>query len=171
MDILNKKERFNAFMLFLLMFFVTMIVLITAIFFNYKLPIKENEVLKHENDKMNMQFSFNKEFSNKIEEINKLVDSLDAAPDSFQYIEQTINLELVQLKEIIPNDSIVDPKLYQNVILTYKTFVNTKKKLLLINDSKEKIDGLNSEVKELLEDKKALEQKLLLCEMVSRNNR
>ncbi|WP_339887643.1 type VI secretion system TssO [uncultured Flavobacterium sp.] len=169
MDILNKKERFNAFMLFLLMFLITMIVLITAIFFNYKLPIKENEVLKHENDKMNMQFSFNKEFSNKIEEINKLVDSLDAAPDSFQYIEQSINFELVQLKEIIPNDSIVDPKLYQNVILTYKTYVNTKKKLLQINDSKKEIDKMDKELKELADENKDLSRQLQMCEMVSRN--
>ncbi len=146
-----------------------MIVLITAIFFNYKLPIKENEVLKHENDKMNMQFSFNKEFSNKIEEINKLVDSLDAAPDSFQYIEQSINFELVQLKEIIPNDSIVDPKLYQNVILTYKTYVNTKKKLLQINDSKKEIDKMDKELKELADENKDLSRQLQMCEMVSRN--
>lgn len=169
MDILNKKERFNAFMLFLLMFFITMIVLITAIFFNYKLPIKENEVLKHENDKMNMQFSFNKEFSSTIEDINKLVDSLDAAPESFQFIEQSINYELVQLKEKIPNDSIVDPKLYQNVILTYKTYVNTKKKLLQINDSKKEIDKMDKELKELADENKDLARQLQMCEMVSRN--
>ena len=166
MDILNKKERFNAFMLFLLMFFVTMIVLITAIFFNYKLPIKENEVLKHENDKMNMQFSFNKEFSNKIESINKLVDSLDAAPESFQFIEQSINYELVQLKEKIPNDTIVDPKLYQNVILTYKTYVNTKRKLLQINDSKSEIDKMDKELKDLAAENKNLVMQLQMCQMV-----
>ena len=169
MDILNKKERFNAFMLFLLMFFITMIVLISAIFFNYKLPIKENEVLKHENDKMNMQFSFNKEFSSTIEDINKLVDSLDAAPESFQFIEQSINYELVQLKEKIPNDSIVDPKLYQNVILTYKTYVNTKKKLLQINDSKKEIDKMDKELKELADENKDLARQLQMCEIVSRN--
>ncbi|CAM3750134.1 type VI secretion system TssO [Flavobacterium gelidilacus] len=169
MDILNKKERFNAFMLFLLMFFITMIVLISAIFFNYKLPIKENEVLKNENDKMNMQYSFNKEFSNTIEDINKLVDSLDAAPESFQFIEQSINYELVQLKEKIPNDSIVDPKLYQNVILTYKTYVNTKKKLLQINDSKKEIDKMDKELKELADENKDLARQLQMCEIVSRN--
>ncbi len=146
-----------------------MIVLISAIFFNYKLPIKENEVLKNENDKMNMQYSFNKEFSNTIEDINKLVDSLDAAPESFQFIEQSINYELVQLKEKIPNDSIVDPKLYQNVILTYKTYVNTKKKLLQINDSKKEIDKMDKELKELADENKDLARQLQMCEIVSRN--
>ena len=169
MDILNKKERFNAFMLFLVMFLITTGVLITAIYFNFKLPIKENEVLKMENDKLNMQFSFNKLFSGKVEEINKLVDSLDASPDSFQFIEQSINYELVQLQEKIPNDTIVDSRLYQNVILTYKTYVTTKKKLLEINDSKKEITKLTQDLKEISDENKSLAKDLQMCEQISRN--
>lgn len=169
MDILNKKERFNAFMLFLVMFFITMIILITAIFFNYRLPVKENEVLKQENDKMNMQLSFNKEFANKIEDVNKLVDSLDAAPASFQFIQQSINFELVQLKETIPSDSIVDSRLYQNVILNYVNLVEAKRKLLLTNDSKNDMDKMDKELKDLADENKNLSRQLQMCEMVSRN--
>ncbi|KIX21639.1 hypothetical protein SY27_08050 [Flavobacterium sp. 316] len=169
MDILNKKERFNAFMLFLLMFFITTGVLIAAIFFNFKLPLKENDVLKNENDKMNTQFTFNRMFSERIEDIGKLVDSLDVSPESFQFIEQSINYELVDLKEKIPNDSIVNPKLYENVILTIKSYVNTKKKLFLINDSKKEIDDLTDDLKDLEEENKDLARKLEMCEIVSRS--
>lgn len=171
MDILNKKERFNAFMLFLVMFFITTGVLITAIFFNFKLPLKENEVLKRENDKMNAQFTFNKEFSEKIEEIGKLIDSLDKAPESFQFISQSINYELVELKEKIPNDSIVNPALYQNFIITTSEYVNTKKKLFLINDSKKEVDDLKDDLKELQAENKDLANKLQMCEIVSKMNK
>ena len=169
MDILNKKERLNAFLLFLLMFFITTGVLITAIYFNFKLPLKENEVLKTENDKMNAQFTFNKVFTEKMEGISKLVDSLDNAPDSFQFIEQSINYELVDLKEKIPNDSVVNPKLYENMILTVKSYVNTKKKLFLSKDSKKEVDDLKDEIKDLEDDAKDLARKLEMCEIVSRN--
>ena len=169
MDILNKKERLNAFLLFLLMFFITTGVLITAIYFNFKLPLKENEVLKTENDKMNAQFTFNKVFTEKMEGISKLVDSLDNAPDSFQFIEQSINYELVDLKEKIPNDSVVNPKLYENIILTVKSYVNVKKKLFLSKDSKKEVDDLKDEIKELEDDAKDLARKLEMCEIVSRN--
>ena len=169
MDILNKKERLNAFLLFLLMFFITTGVLITAIYFNFKLPLKENEVLKTENDKMNAQFTFNKVFTEKMEGISKLVDSLDNAPDSFQFIEQSINYELVDLKEKIPNDSVVNPKLYENMILTVKSYVNVKKKLFLSKDSKKEVDDLKDEIKELEDDAKDLARKLEMCEIVSRN--
>mgnify|MGYP006203762327 CR=1 FL=1 len=66
MDILNKKERFNAFMLFLLMFFITTGVLIAAIFFNFKLPLKENDVLKNENDKKSHFDFIRNEFQSKV---------------------------------------------------------------------------------------------------------
>ena len=70
MDILNKKERTSAFLLFLLMFIITTGVLFFAVFFNYRLPLKENEVLKNENDKILAEFNFQKKFSEKIEHIS-----------------------------------------------------------------------------------------------------
>lgn len=168
MDILNKKERFNAFMLFLLMFFITTGVLITAVFFNFKLPLKENEVLKNENDKMNAQFTFNKDFTDRMEAIGKLVDSLDKSPESFQFIEQSINYELVDLKQKIPNDSVVSPRLYDNMILTVKSYVNVKKKLFLSKDSSKEVDDLKDEIKDLEDENKDLARKLEYMEIMSK---
>ncbi|NJM78900.1 MAG: hypothetical protein HC854_03395 [Flavobacterium sp.] len=167
MDILNKKERFNAFMLFLLMFFITTGVLITAIFFNFKLPLKENEVLKSENDKMNAQFTFNNEFTEKIEGIGKLVDSLDKAPESFQFIEQSINYDLVELKEKIPNDSLINTRLYDNIILTLKSYVNAKKKIILSSKSDEEVDELKEEIKDLKEENKDLSKQIEYLQIMS----
>ena len=168
MDILNKKEPFNAFMLFLLMFFITTAVLITAVFFNFKLPLKENEVLKSENDKMNAQFTFNKDFTDRMEAIGKLVDSLDKSPESFQFIEQSINYELVDLKEKIPNDTVVSPRLYDNMILTVKSYVNVKKKLFLSKDSSKEVDDLKDEIKDLEDENKDLARKLEYMEIMSK---
>lgn len=168
MDILNKKERFNAFMLFLLMFFITTGVLITAVFFNFKLPLKENEVLKTENDKMNAQFTFNKDFTDRMEAIGKLVDSLDKSPESFQFIEQSINYELVDLKQKIPNDTVVSPRLYDNMILTVKSYVNAKKKLFLSKDSSKEVDDLKDEIKDLEDENKDLARKLEYMEIMSK---
>ncbi len=167
MDILNKKERFNAFILFLLMFFITTGVLITAIFFNFKLPLKENEVLKTENDKMNAQFTFNNDFTKKMEDISKLVDSLDRAPESFQFIEQSINYDLIELKEKIPNDSLVNRDLYENFIITTSEFVKTKKKLFLSKDSKKEVDDLKEEIKDLEDENKDLAKQIELMRIMS----
>jgi hypothetical protein len=149
MDILNKKERYSAFVMFLLMFTITTGVLIFALFFNYRLPVKENEVLKAENEKIIKQFNFQKTFSDKIERVSKLVDSLDKSPDRFPYLEQTINMELVALNTQISNDSLEGKKLYGNVILKITQLVNAKKSMVQLNDSKKTIDKLNSQIEKL----------------------
>lgn len=168
MDILNRKERTSAFLLFLLMFIITTGVLFFAIFFNYRLPLKENEVLKSENDKILAEFNFQKKFSEKIDHISVLIDSLDKSPESFQFIEQNISFELVELKEKIPADSDQSLKLYDNVILTITDLVNTKKLLLQVNDSKKEIDLLNTQIKAYEEENKDLIRELRLAQQLSR---
>lgn len=168
MDILNKKERTSAFLLFLLMFIITTGVLFFAIFFNYRLPLKENEVLKNENDKILAEFNFQKKFSEKIEHIGVLIDSLDKSPESFQFIEQNISFELVELKEKIPANSDQSLKLYDNVILTVTDLVNAKKLLLQVNDSKKEIDMLNTQIKAYEEENKDLIRELRLAQQLSR---
>jgi len=169
MDILNKKERLSAFLLFLLMFFITTAVLIAALFYNFKLPMKENELLKQENDKIQVQFAFQKQFSEKIEEITTMVDSLDKAPESFQFIEQKINFELVALNEKIPADTDQELKVYDNTILLIKNLVNAKKMLLQGNDSKKEIDLLNNQIKSYEEENKDLIRDLEMLRQL--NNR
>ncbi len=168
MDILNKKERTSAFLLFLLMFIITTGILFFAVFFNYRLPLKENEVLKNENDKILAEFNFQKKFSEKIEHIGVLIDSLDKSPESFQFIEQNISFELVELKEKIPADSDQSLKLYDNVILTITDLVNAKKLLLQVNDSKKEIDMLNTQIKAYEEENKDLIRELRLAQQLSR---
>jgi hypothetical protein len=138
------------------MFLITTGVLFAAVFVNFKLPLKENEVLRNENDKILSEFNYQKKFSDRLEHVAVLVDSLDKAPESFQFIEQTINYELVQLKEQIPANSDQNMKLYDNVILAMKDLVNTKKLLLQVNDSKKEIDALNNQIKAYEEENKDL---------------
>ncbi|MDV6167392.1 type VI secretion system TssO [Flavobacterium sp. DG1-102-2] len=171
MEILNKKERLSAFLLFLLMFAITTSVLVAAIFFNFRLPLKENEVLKAENEKILSEFNFQKTFADKVEYIATLVDSLDKAPESFQFTEQTINVELVNLNEKIQaKGSKENNKLYDNTIITIKELVNTKKQLLTVADSKKDLEALNSQIKAYEEENKDLLRELELSRQLSRRN-
>jgi hypothetical protein len=167
MDILNRKERMSAFLMFLLMFTITTGVLVFALFFNYKLPLKENEVLKIENEKINKQFLFHKVFSDKIDYIGALVDSLERSPERFQYLEQNINFELVELKGKIPADSLGTSKLYQNVILNINDLVTSKKKVIQVDDSKGDIEKLNDDIKDLEKENKDLFLRLQLCDQIN----
>ncbi|WP_306353350.1 type VI secretion system TssO [Flavobacterium sp. '19STA2R22 D10 B1'] len=179
MDILNRKERTSAFLLFLLMFIITTGILIYALFFNYKLPWKENEVLKNENDKILTEFNFQRQFSDKIDDISKLVDSLDKAPESFPFIEQSITVKLAELNQIVEQKKVIpkedgkdnpaeSTKLYDNAMLNVKKLVNTKKLLLQLNDSKQEIEMLNKQIKSYEEDTKSLTRDLEICRQLNR---
>ncbi|ALM47927.1 hypothetical protein AMR72_02895 [Flavobacterium psychrophilum] len=167
MEILNKKERVSAFLLFLLMFVITTGTLLAAIFTNYRLPLKENEVLKAENEKILNEFNFHNAFSERIEHVAKLVDSLDKSPESFQFTEQKINYELVDLQKKLPTDSDNSLKLYDNYILCVTDLVNTKRQLQQVADSKKEIEGLKEQIKAYEEDNKELERTLNLTRQLN----
>jgi Type VI secretion system, TssO len=168
MDILNRKERNAAFLLFLLMFVVTTSVLVFALFFDFRLPLKENEVLKSENDRIIKNFNYQKEFSEKYQGICKLIDSLDKTPEQFPYLEQTISAELVDLQK--KADSLeVDSKLYGNIILYTNKLVQSKKATTQTNDSQGKIDKLTDENSALQEKSTQLSMKLQICEQINKN--
>ncbi|UGU17167.1 type VI secretion system transmembrane protein TssO [Sinomicrobium kalidii] len=171
MEILNKKERVSAFLLFLLMLVITVGILVFAVFFNYKLPWKENEALKHENDRIMNEFRYQENFSAKIDELTTSIDSLDRAEDGFQFLEQTINLELAKLREGIPADKEVFKQtlLYNNVILNLNDLVKTKRKLQLLRQSEEQIDELKGQVDEYEEIINELKRELELCKRLNRN--
>lgn len=167
MDILNKKERMSAFLLFLLMFVITTGTLMAAIFFNFKLPLKENEVLKAENEKILNEFNFNKEFTDKIEHVSKMVDSLDKAPESFQFIEQDITRELVRLKDKLPADSDQSIRLYDNYIITVNQLISSKRQLSQLSDGKKEMDDLKEQLKAYEQDNKDLQRELALARQLS----
>lgn len=147
MDILNKKERYSAFLLFMLMFIVTTGVLIFALFFDFKLPMKENEVLRSQNEAMIKQFNYQRKFSDEFKNIGKLLDSMQKTPERATYIEQTIGQKLGNLTNQIPDDTL-SSKLYQRIILNVQDLVNSRKNLIQNADAKNTIDQLIQENKD-----------------------
>ena len=148
MDILNKKERFSAFMLFLLMFVVTTGVLITALFYNFGLPLKENEVLRSENEKMVQRNEYQHKFSDEYSKITTLIDSMKKAPERIPYIETSISSKLDALDKEIPDDTL-SSILYKRIILNTQDLITTKKNMAQYSDSRDKIEKLSEENKNL----------------------
>ncbi len=169
MEILNKKERISSFLLFLLMFAITVGILFTAIFFSYKLPWKENEVLRTENKKIRYEFLYQKKFIQELEKIDVLIDSLDNTKEGYFFLEQSINADLIDIKSAIPKDSLDDKSMYENLILTYKKLMDAKRDLKQIENAKNEIDDLNELLSDYEKEIKQLENALELSRRLSNN--
>lgn len=165
MDILNKKERNSAFLLFLLMFVITTGVLIFALFFDFRLPLKENEVLKTENEKIIKEYNFNKVFTEKIEYVGKLIDTIEIKPQQYTYYEGKITRELSNLQKSA--DSIEGSRLYGNVIFNMKRLVESKKISTESNDSQGAIDKLTEKNETLKTENRQLGYDLTVCKSQS----
>lgn len=161
MEILNKKERVSSFLLFLLMFAVTVGIIFVAVFFSYKLPWKENEILRAENARIQYEFRYQKKFIQELEKVDVLIDSLDNTREGYFFLEQSINADLIDIKSDIPKDSLEDKSMYENLILTYKKLMDAKRDLKQVENAKNEIDDLNDQVrdyeKEITQLEKALE--------------
>ena len=161
MEILNKKERTNSFFLFLLMFVITVGILFSAFFFSYKLPWKENAMLRAENQKIRYEILFQKKFIKNLEQVDKLIDSLENTREGYFFLEQSINAELIKIKGEIPKDSLNDKSMYENLVLTYKKLMDAKRDLKQVENAKKEIDDLSEQLneseKEIGQLEKALE--------------
>ncbi|MGS0528312.1 type VI secretion system TssO [Zobellia nedashkovskayae] len=139
MEILNKKERTSSFLLFLLMFAITVGILFTAFFYSYKLPWKENAVLRKENKKMQYEFLYQKKFINTLEDVDKQIDSLDTVKEGWFFVEQSIIKNLIDLRSDIPKDSLDNRSMYENLVLTYNKLVDAKRDLKQVETARQEI--------------------------------
>lgn len=169
MEVLNKKERTSSFLLFLLMFVITVGILFTAFFFSYKLPWKENDVLRAENQKIHYEFMYQKKFMKELQGVDKLIDSLENTREGYFFLEQSINADLIDIKSKIPKDSLDDKSMYENLILTYKKLMDAKRDLKQVENAKNEIDDLNEQISEYEKDNNSLEKALDLSRRLNRN--
>ncbi len=169
MEILNKKERRNSLLLFILMLILSFGTILTAIFFNTKLPLKENALLTKENKQIYYELAYQERFINELTLLNKDLDSLDKATDGYFFIEKTISLDLANLSAKIPKDSLKNHKLYDNMVLTYKKLLDAKSLVKKIENSKNSIVKLNEAIEESEKEIEDLERALELCQRLNRN--
>ncbi len=169
MEILNKKERRNSFLLFLLILIITLGTLMLGVFFNNKLPWKENAILRKENKQVQYELNYQVRFAQELKILNKALDSLGKATDGFFFIEKSINSDLVDLRRRIPKDSLKNYKLYDDIVLNYKRLLDAKSIIKKMGNSKDQINKLNETIQEYEKDIEDLERALELSKRLNRN--
>lgn len=80
LQVLNSKERNEAFLKFLLFFLVTTGLLVLGVFFNYKLPLKENKKLLEQLTIQGQLEMKQQLFVQHMAQAMALLDSMDKAP-------------------------------------------------------------------------------------------
>jgi hypothetical protein len=146
--VINAKLRNLAFWKFMVFFLITIVIVVTAIYFDYELPHKENamlrtEVAHYQKDSMSQQ-----EFIRDLGEIKNLIDSLGKVGADNGYLTSLINNKLTEINKSQnqnSGDRTVFDRLILDVFLSYK---NAKSQNISLGNANKTIEELNRRLTE-----------------------
>lgn len=160
----NSTERRNAFLKFLALFLVTLLTVVYAVYFNYKIPVKENALLKEKVKQVETEMAFQNKFTKEMKAIKAMIDSLDVKGQNIPYQKNLISARLVDLQKTIPaNDSTINYDMYDNIIKLYVEMQETKGEILSLNDAKNTISEYKLALDRCQNNLKQTERNLLIA--------
>ena len=160
----NSKERRNSFLKFLLLFLVTMFSVIFAIYFNYKVPSKENELLREQAKVIEEDLEFQNTFYNEMEHVKGLIDSLDVLGQNNSYQNSLISAKLVEIKKSIPTeDESYRYDMYSSIVKLHAELQESKDELKSLKEAKSRIDEYKAALDKCKADLKQTERDLFIA--------
>jgi DNA repair ATPase RecN len=143
---LNAKERNKAFLKFLLFFVLTLILVITAIYFDFRLPIKENSYLQKEID-LQRQIEHNQEnFVNTMHESVILLDSLDRPGTDIVQINAQLDQRLTELDGLKQKDFSAYGKMDKVIVDKFWDLYHAKSKLRKLDEDENSIAKMRADL-------------------------
>ncbi|NVJ89048.1 MAG: hypothetical protein HWD82_06370 [Flavobacteriaceae bacterium] len=164
MKAINNKERQKAYFKFLFLFLATNIIIVCAIYYDFKIPKKENELFKSKIELSKFETDFQRRFFNNMKSINVMLDSLDIPGQNLSYQNSLISAKLVELKKSIPTkDSTFKYDMYSNIINLFVELQTLKSEVVAMSDSKRAIEEYKAALDRCRTDLKQTERDLYIA--------
>ena len=166
MEVLNKRQRNNAYLFFVLFFLITVAILITAVFFNAYFPFKENSLLKAENARMKKEMEIQNKFSFQLEKVKAAVDSIGMPKQNDFFNEKLALSTLADMYKQLPKDTLKNKNMYNNTIMTYKDLIDAKKQVKQLSGNYVLMDSLSTINKTLKQEYDRMKIDLEVCKQL-----
>lgn len=124
----NQEERKRAFFNFLLFFIVTVGVILTAVFFSFKVPLRENAQLRAEAVRMDNERMVLSRFEKKMQETVTMLDSINESGNQVPIIDNQISRNIEDLANMI-SDSVSAKNFYVSLVANLTSVQKLKKQL------------------------------------------
>jgi len=152
----NQAERRKAFLNFLAFFIITVTVILTSVFFSFRVPLKENEQLRADANRMENERLILAAFEAKMQETVNMIDTINESGNDVPIIDNRISRNINDMAAML-SDSISVKKFYESIIANLTNQQMTKKQL---RDAYAKDDD-SGKLKEKIND---LENELTRCQ-------
>jgi Type VI secretion system, TssO len=149
---INIKEHNSAFVKFLIFFLVTLIMAVSAVYFNFKVPNKELTILRERSELLRNQQINQENYKRTLNEVIMVFNKLDSST-SKAMVESELSDKLNALRNAASiEDSTASQKLNQMVFGLVNEYRNAKFKLFDLKDFEQEIRKKNEKIKELSTD-------------------
>jgi hypothetical protein len=157
---LNTAERSSAFWKFFFFFFIAVAMIVTAVYFNFKLPFKENELLKEKAEIMRLQTMAQEKFTTTIIAAKSLIDSMDKPGFNVQFISNQVSDKLSELTNIHMSDNSIQGSLDKVIIGVVFDYNKLKGEMTNLGNPQAQIAELTSKNDQLMRDNDQLRREL-----------
>ena len=132
---LNRLERNNAFLGFLLLFLITIAVIMAVIFNSIEVPYRESDQLRKKIFTMQSEKELSDSFNVAMKEAMNELAKFDGKGNA-QAINYSVQLRINKMKKLIEDIPDADNSIYGSVIQNIGDLNESKTKLKLLEDSK-----------------------------------
>lgn len=160
---INTQERNSAFWKFLLVFILTITMITSAIYFDFRLPHKENEILKAKTETMRLQNMEQEKITNIFLETKKFIDSIDKPGVNIKYISDMVAQKLGDLSKLNVGDSSIQGKMNRVVTNVFFEYNALKGKTTNVVESQTQVAELLSKNAVLQKDLEQAKRDLDFC--------
>lgn len=151
-QVLNTKERTQAFLKFLLFFVITMTVVLIAVYFDFRMPTVQNESLKEEVAMQRQQDANQERFANKMELAVALLDSMEKNPSVAPQLRPQFEVQVTELNALQENGTSTYAKMNTVIISKLIKINELYKNVADLNTRALRIPQLEKEIKDLKDD-------------------
>ncbi|MEO8771054.1 MAG: type VI secretion system TssO [Ferruginibacter sp.] len=147
-QILNIQERTQAFLKFLLFFLITVTLVVVAIYFNFRVPSKENAWLHDQLESQRTMDANQVKFVAKMDEAVILLDSLDKKDANTDLIQRSIGNIVGDMQGMVQNNKTLYDKMNKAIVFKFDELKNAKKDIQESKGYPSRISILETQLKE-----------------------
>ena len=142
--LVNSKERDIAFWKFLGFFLLSTLMVVGAIYFNTRIPVKDNEMMRQQISSFRTQSMAQEKFVRNMDEAKNLIDSLNRPGANIVYINQLIAARIRELAQLQYKDSSMFSRLNKNVLDVFLRYQEATNKTVSMGDMPRQLEDYKS---------------------------
>lgn len=142
----NASERSKSFIKFLILYFATTATVVAAVYFNYRVPEKENQILREQTEISIRDMDYQREFFEEMNSVIAMIDSLGPVNTSASGMQsQLISAKLGEMKTSLPvKDSTHLYEMHNSIIQILVKLQDSKKRLNDLSNADQRINTLTA---------------------------